>query len=87
MGTCIYWNEVLKQCLQTLPSPPPSLLDPAHGIATFSFVHTDGEPGTGYQLYTMGFEINRVNLGQGNQKLVRNSGEFKRAEMEIADSE
>ena len=77
----------VKQCLQALPSPPLSLPDPARSLPTFSIVHTDREPGTGYQLYTMEFEINRVNLGQGKQKLVQNNEEFKRAEIEIADRE
>lgn len=34
----------------------------------------------------MELEINGVNINQEKQKLVRNSGEFERAEIEIADT-
>lgn len=39
-----------------------------------------------YLSATMELEINGVNINQEKQKLVRNSGEFERAEIEIADT-
>ena len=63
----VYRNEVFKTIIQALLWPPLSLWDRASGLPTFWIVHTDRESGTGYQLYTMEFEINRVNLGQGKK--------------------